>query len=473
MSSRLVSTNKQATQHESSSSPERTTRQFTPVPPIFQFRRAIFPAAAAEDVRAAEHPPGLLAQTASTARRRALLVCLGAGMAALSPVRRCLSGQLANAPSTPKAGALRRHHSLTTIYWNQLARELVGSHRVDPPRASRLYALLSIAQHDAALSDQGAKAITSSATRSFGYLQRLRIEGASRAVLSELLHGDLDYISEFHFRDSYPMLTTEELKSAYQGGRATALQLLKKRQDDRSDDASEVVAPTGPYVWYVWRFLQNQPPIRPRWAYVRPLAVRNIADFVPPRPSLDPNALDSALDEVRRASSNATAQERELVYTWADGAGTSTPPGHWNAIAAGLITESGLAEISTARTLALLNIALMDAGIACWRTKYTYWMVRPNQLDSKINPLIPVPNFPSYTSGHSAFSAAAAAVLGLIFPKKKDLLRRMAKQAGLSRLYAGIHFGFDVDDGLLQGERIANAAIDRYANFAPLLPRIL
>jgi PAP2 superfamily len=400
-----------------------------------------------------------------------LLVCLGAGMAALSPARRCLSGQLADALSTPEAGASKRDHSLTTIYWNQLARELVGSHRVDPPRASRLYALLSIAQHDAALIDRGAKAITSSLTRPFGYLQRLRIEGASRAVLSELLPGDLEYISEFRFRNSYPMLTTEELESAYQSGRAIALQLLKKRQDDRWDDASEVVAPTGPYVWYVWRSLQNQPPVRPQWGYVRPLAVKNIADFVPARPSLDPKALDSALDEVRRASSSATAQERELVYTWADGPGTSTPPGHWNSIAARLIAESGQAETSTARILSLMNIALMDAGIACWRTKYTYWMVRPNQLDPNIKPLIPVPNFPSYTSGHSAFSAAAAEVLGHIFPEKKDALRRMAKQAGLSRLYAGIHFGFDIDEGLLQGERIANAAIDRYGNFSPLAGR--
>ena len=150
--------------------------------------------------------------------------------------------------SMPEADASRRDQSLTTIYWNQLARELVGSHRVDPPRASRLYALLSIAQHDAALSDQAAKDITSSAIRPPEYLQRLRIEGASRALLSELLHVDPEYISEFRFRNSYPTLTTEDLELAYQSGRATALQLLKQRQDDRSDDASQVVAPTGPYV---------------------------------------------------------------------------------------------------------------------------------------------------------------------------------------------------------------------------------
>jgi membrane-associated phospholipid phosphatase len=203
------------------------------------------------------------------------------------------------------------------------------------------------------------------------------------------------------------------------------------------------------------------------------MAVREIEDFVPVMPSLDSKSLELALDEVRRSSSNATANERELIRAWADGAGTSTPPGHWNAIAAGLIAEHRLSELAAAQTLSLLNIALMDAGIACWRTKYTYWIPRPNQLDPNIKPLVPVPNFPSFTSGHSAFSSAAAKALGYIFPEEKVLLRKMAEQAALSRLYAGIHFGFDVNEGLLQGERIANAAIDRYRYLSPLLPRIL
>jgi hypothetical protein len=145
MGSQFGSTNNSRSQHESSSSAKRTTRQFTPVHPMLQFRRAMCTAAAAEAVGPAEHPHKPLAHTARVARRRALLVCLGAGVTALSPVRRCLSGQLADAPSTPTDAASRRGQGLATIYWNQLARELVGSQGVDPPRASRLYALLSIA----------------------------------------------------------------------------------------------------------------------------------------------------------------------------------------------------------------------------------------------------------------------------------------------------------------------------------------
>jgi hypothetical protein len=359
---------------------------------------------------------------------------------------------------------------LATIYWNQLARELVGSFEIDPVQASRLYALLSIAQHDAAWSERDANSDGGSEMAASDYLRRLRIEGASHTILSALLDGDFEYVSEFRSRDFSPRLATEELELAHENGRTTALRLLERRHDDGSDDASEAVAPRGPLVW---RSMQNKPPIRPRWGYVRPVAVKDITEFVPVMPSLDPKALDSALDEVRRASRSATARDRELIHTWADGAGTPTPPGHWNAIAAALIAERRLGEMAAARVLSLMNIAVMDAGIACWRTKYTYWIGRPNQLDPKIEPLIQVPNFPSYTSGHSAFSAAAARTLTHFFPKERDSLRTLAEQAALSRLHAGIHFGFDVNDGLLQGASIANAAIDRYGRPSPLLPRIL
>jgi membrane-associated phospholipid phosphatase len=190
-------------------------------------------------------------------------------------------------------------------------------------------------------------------------------------------------------------------------------------------------------------------------------------------PRLDSEALESALAEVRQASSNATAHQQELIQVWADGPGTYTPPGHWNAIAAGLIEERRPIEVDAARVLSLLNIAMMDSGIACWRTKYVYCLARPSQLDPTIKPLIPVPNFPSYTSGHSAFSAAAARVLGHIFPEEKASLRMMAEQAGFSRLHAGIHFSFDVREGMLQGERVAKSPINWYKNSSPLLPRIM
>jgi len=72
--------------------------------------------------------------------------------------------------------------------------------------------------------------------------------------------------------------------------------------------------------------------------------------------------------------------------------------------------------------LALMNTASMDAGICCWKAKYDYWYPRPIQADPTIKTAFPTPNFPSYTSGHSDFSAAAGGVLSYIFPKEKSEL---------------------------------------------------
>ena len=72
--------------------------------------------------------------------------------------------------------------------------------------------------------------------------------------------------------------------------------------------------------------------------------------------------------------------------------------------------------------MALLNMALMDAGIVCWDTKYFYFNPRPTQLDPEIKTLTGIPNFPAYISGHSTFSGAAATILGHIIPERSSSL---------------------------------------------------
>ena len=95
---------------------------------------------------------------------------------------------------------------------------------------------------------------------------------------------------------------------------------------------------------------------------------------------------------------------------------TPTPPGHWNFIAAPYIREAEFSEVRAARVFALLDMALHDAAVGCWETKFFYFNPRPSHLDPEIKTAIGLPNFPSYTSGHSTFSAAAAEVLSYLFP---------------------------------------------------------
>src|SRR5204862_7753996 len=112
-----------------------------------------------------------------------------------------------------------------------------------------------------------------------------------------------------------------------------------------------------------------------------------------------------------------------------------------------------------ARAYALVASVLFDAFIASQDGKFTYWYIRPSQLDSAIKPLFPVPNFPSYPSNHSTFSAARAEMLAYLFPDHADFIRAIGKEAGDSRICAGIHFPMDNVAGAQLGRSVAQVFI--------------
>jgi membrane-associated phospholipid phosphatase len=167
------------------------------------------------------------------------------------------------------------------------------------------------------------------------------------------------------------------------------------------------------------------------------------------------------LAEVKRVSANPTPSQRAIALFWADGAGTVTPAGHWFQIAGSLIARDRVTTPSAARILGLLGATVTDAAISCWDTKYAYWRLRPNQADPTIVTLVPTPPFPSYTSGHATFSGASSEVLAYFFPGDAAPLRRMADEAALSRLYAGIHYRSDNDTGKQVGRQLGGLAIER------------
>ncbi|HEX9190023.1 MAG TPA: vanadium-dependent haloperoxidase [Vicinamibacteria bacterium] len=113
-----------------------------------------------------------------------------------------------------------------------------------------------------------------------------------------------------------------------------------------------------------------------------------------------------------------------------------------------------------ARAYALQAAVLFDAFIASQDGKFAYWYLRPHQLDPGIAPLFPVPNFPSYPSNHSTLSAARAEVLAYLFPTRADFIRALAKEAGDSRIWAGIHYQMDNATGVALGNSVAQVFID-------------
>jgi hypothetical protein len=186
-------------------------------------------------------------------------------------------------------------------------------------------------------------------------------------------------------------------------------------------------------------------------------------DFIDNRPVAPPSTSSEAMDvevkEVKWFTEHTTRERLKIVHKWADGAGTYTPPGHWNDIAAEYIADANFSEVRAARAFALLNMALHDAAVGCWETKFYYFNPRPCQLDPGIKTSTGVPNFPAYTSGHSTFSGAAATVLSYLFPDHAEYFDAQAQEASLSRLYGGIHYRADIEMGLEHGEVIGGYTV--------------
>jgi hypothetical protein len=114
-----------------------------------------------------------------------------------------------------------------------------------------------------------------------------------------------------------------------------------------------------------------------------------------------------------------------------------------------------------ARVQALVNVAAYDAAVACWDAKYTYWAMRPFQYDDRFTPIIPVPPHPSYPAAHGCYSGSAAAVLSALFPRDAAALNAQADEAGMARLWSGIHFPSDIRAGLTLGRTVAQRTMER------------
>jgi hypothetical protein len=208
-----------------------------------------------------------------------------------------------------------------------------------------------------------------------------------------------------------------------------------------------------------WKSLESppRPPMLPSFGKVRAWMMTP-TDIVNERPAPPPSTSSAQMAqevaEVRQVLEKLTREQLAIALNWNDGVSTYTPPGHWNAIAAEYIRDARFSEVRAARAFALLNMAEHDAGVGCWDAKFTYFNPRPSQLDPRIKTSIGLPNFPSYTSGHSTFSAAAATVLSYLFASGAASFEAMMDEAAISRLYGGIHYRSDIEVGKQHGGRI-------------------
>jgi membrane-associated phospholipid phosphatase len=258
--------------------------------------------------------------------------------------------------------------------------------------------------------------------------------------------------------------TASDLQAGDALGKVVAAKFLARAKSDGMGKAggSKVIydslANAAKQKWG-WNWVSLETPARPgmlpMYGRVKPWCIPTVEAVRPgPPPLKGTPKFEEEVAEVKRWQEKPTAESRRIANFWADGPGTYTPPGHWNRIAADLIVQKKYNLLRTARTFAYLNMSLQDAGISCWDTKYYYHTPRPASTINGLKTLLGTPNFPAYTSGHSTFSAAAATVLGYIFPEQGARFETLAKEASESRIYGGIHYRSDCEVGLQVGKKI-------------------
>ena len=277
-------------------------------------------------------------------------------------------------------------------------------------------------------------------------------------------------------------------------GRLAASGMIQSRAGDGSQMV--VPAPVGTLPGQ-WRPTPpgNLPGAFAQMATCVPFGMSTPSQFRPSAPpSLDSAEYAQAVNEVKRLGSatsvDRTSEQTDIARVWAFGAGSMTPPGAWNSVAQQVAASNSMGIDASARMFALLGMAEADAAISSWDCKNAYNFWRPvtaireaggdgndqTEADPMWVPLLTTPNFQAYTSGHSTFSSAAAAILrsvtgsdsstftvsALGITRNFTSFQAAAEEAGMSRIYGGIHFSFDNEMGLGCGQALGEYTFSNY-----------
>jgi hypothetical protein len=407
------------------------------------------------------------------------------------------------------------------LRWNEILRELVAKHNLppyqnedgtypfpsannplaypqfpfaNPPYAARAYAYASAAQYDALVAawyykrlynrkapynvDSSVNVLIPKSSLPSYPSEDAVVEGAAVETLKLLFPGDQDYIqqkAEEHKRSR--IIAGANVRSDIEAGealgRAVAQKFVARARGDRAGAAignqaqwtqMETDATAKGEIPWISLETPHRPPMLPLFGKVKAFLFDSLTAISlrpGPPPSTSSQQMKDETEEIYKYIKDDTREHYRIVHFWADGVATYTPPGHWDAIAAEDFIKKNYSEVRWARNMALLNMSLMDAAIVCWDTKYFYFNPRPTQMNASIKTLTGIPNFPAYISGHSTFSGAAATVLAHLIPENAEKYTKMASEASLSRMYAGIHYRSDCEVGLEVGQNVGNYAVLR------------
>lgn len=390
------------------------------------------------------------------------------------------------------------------IDWNNVALDAIRATSTAPPIASRALAIMQTSVYDAVNAiDRIYKPYAVNLVAAGNASREAAVASAAHRVLENLFPSQKSTIDAALSNSLAGIPDGIAESNGITLGQQVADQMLSLRVNDGSTSTVNYTNGTEPGDW------QRTPPalaapLLPHWGAVKTFGITSASQFpVSGPPALSSTSYAAAFEEVKQLgalnSTTRTADQTNIAKFWANGASTATPPGHWNVLAQTVSMAHNKSLAENARLFAMLNVALADAAIACWDAKFDFDFWRPitairaadtdgnsaTLADAQWQPLLTTPPFPSYTSGHSTFSGAAAQVLKAFFgtdnfsftlesedssvpDRSFTSFTQAADESAVSRLYGGIHFNFDNDDGLVAGRAIGSFVASQLFQAAPV-----
>ncbi|HEX7173988.1 MAG TPA: hypothetical protein VF240_01715 [Pyrinomonadaceae bacterium] len=416
--------------------------------------------------------------------------------------------------------------------------------QIGPARSSRAIAIVHVAVFEAVNAIKGGY-------RSYVGLPRANPSASVDAAVAQAAHDTLNALFPSQAA-SCTALLVEDLGHIKDGpqkeagiavGQQAAAATLALRSGDHSLHAEprvgiEFITSDDPGWWRQDPISMIPLALGAHWSQVTPFVMQSASQFrTPPPPSMDSPEYAAAFDEVKRLGGDGlttlterTPEQTDIGIYWAyDGTPSlCAPPRLYNQIAVQIAGQMGSNFVETARLLALLNLALADAGVASWESKYFYQVWRPvtgiREADAGTGPtglgdgnpatvgdptfsplgapasnltagLNFTPPFPAYPSGHAVFGGALFETLRNFYgrddiaftfvsdelngvtvgndgvvrslsPRSFSSLSQAEEENGQSRIYLGIHWSFDKTEGIAQGRRVADYVFENA--FAPV-----
>ncbi len=353
--------------------------------------------------------------------------------------------------------------------WNEIAKDRFGSAGI---RGFRDIALFNATIYDATIAawdskyaygrprpielEAGVKPLVTTANSPSYPSEHAVVAGAAAAMLAYLFPKEADTFAGLAEEAAQSRVLAgvqypSDVKAGLELGRAVAAVAIDRAKSDGSQVEWKGSIPSGPGRW------TGTNPIGPNMGSWRTWVLAKGDQFRPePPPAYDSPRLVKDLAELKEMK--RTFETNRAAFRWSPTSFLLVTP-----IVDQLVFDYrlDLNPPRAARVYALAHIAAYDTTVAVFDGKYTYWAIRPSQLDPSLTTVIPVPNHPSYPGGHAAINMAVAEVLVHLFPRDAPILRARAQEITDSRLWAGIHYRCDNEAGVALGRKVAELIIER------------